>query len=365
MENFEALSAQFGVPLADVTMIALNAHGVCANNGLGRARCMIAPDAAQGRVFRTIVATNRVDSRFDIDGDRLLLDGSSIGRASKIEHDDARLGYFRDGQRILTLNTNARSHCTGCVFCPNTGSDASDPKVDTATDELRNWLSLMCQREGIADLSRVEQVNLSTSCFGDEQAAIEHLRFLRRELNALGFRGRLGILSSVIRSRAGFDKVVHEVGPFALFLTLECVTRRDLWLKESKASLGTLAALDLLRQARSAGCSTGVTLVVGLDLIEDVCAWLSEALPELTEFPNLQVYQVHSRFMQAAGAMGIQPIRWFLEARIALENCLRPFRAQLRPEHWQNYRPFWYTQYLGEDLCSPGTVMFSQQAAAP
>jgi hypothetical protein len=363
MENFEALSAQFGVPLADVTMIALNTHGVRTNNGLGRARCMIAPDAAKGRAFRTIVATNRLDSRFEVDGDQLLLDGLSIGQVGRIEHDDARLGYFRDGRRILTLNTNARSHCTGCVFCPNTGSDASDPKVNTATDELLNWLSVMCQREGVANLSAVEQVNLSTSCFGDEHSAIEHLRFLRRELAALGFRGRLGILSSVIRSRAGFDEIVRDVGPFALFLTLECVTRRDLWLKETKASLSSSAALDVLCQARDAGCSTGVTLVVGLDVIEDVCAWLSDALPHLTDFPNLQVYQVHSRFMQAAGVMGGQPVRWFLEARVALEKCLRPFRDDIRPEHWQNYRPFWYTQYLGEDLCTPGTVIFSQQAA--
>lgn len=358
MEELSRLGDRFSVPHADVLMIALNAHGVRFDSGIGRARCAVAPEAAPGRIFRTILATSRPDSPFDIAGDRLLLDGATVGKVTVVEHDDARLGYFRDQRRVLTLNTNARSRCTGCVFCPNTGNEASDPRVNTETDELMNWLSVLCEREGISDLSGVEQANLSTSCFGHESAAIEHLEYLRSTLSRLGFRGRLGILSSVIRTREGFDRLA-ERGTFALFLTLECVTRRALWLKESKSSLTPEFAADVLATARDAGCFTGVTLVVGLDPLEDLCGWLSKALPSLSDFPNLQIYQAHSSYMQAASLMGVNPVEWFLGAREALEACLRPHKARLKPQHWQNYRPFWYTEYLGEELCTPGTVMLS------
>ncbi len=359
MEDFSRLSEKYGIPPADVVMIALNAHGVRSVSGLGRARCLVAPEMAAGRIFRTIIATGRPESPFEVDGDRLLLDGVTAARVTRIEHDDARLGYFRDQQRVLTLNTHSRSSCTGCVFCPNTGNDASDPRVNTATDELSNWLAVLCQREGIADLSGVEQANLSTSCFGNEGAAIEHLKFLRGALARMGFKGRLGILSSVIRTQEGFRELAETVGPFALFLTLECVTRRALWLKESKANLTPAAAVEVLATARDAGCSTGVTLVVGLDPLADLGAWLSEALPHVSDFPNLQIYQAHSSYMQAAGVMGDDPLEWFLGARCTLEDWLYRYKDRLRPEHWQNYRPFWYTQYLGEELCTPGTVMLS------
>lgn len=359
MEDLLELADRFNVPRADVLLIALNAHGVRMESGLGRARCIVAPTEAPGRIFRTIVATGRSESPFDIVSGQLTLGGEVVGRVSGLEHDDARLGYFRDECRILTLNTNARSHCTGCVFCPNTGSDASDPRVDVTSDELLNWLAVLCERERITDLSSVEEVNLSTSCFGEEHAAIDHLSSLRRELGKLGFRGRLGILSSVVRTRAGLELAAERVGPFALFLTLECVTQRKLWLKDTKASLDAVSALSVLAEARAAGCSTGVTLVVGLDPLPDLCAWLKEALPHLTDFPNLQVFQTHSRYMRAASIMGDSPVEWFLEARAALEDCLLPYRGGLRPEHWQNYRPFWYTKFLEDDLCSPGTVMSS------
>ena len=105
----------------------------------------------------------------------------------------------------------------------------------------------------------------------------------------------------------------------------------------------------MLGHAREAGTDTGVTLVVGLDPIESLALWLERAAPLLTDFPNLQVFQVHSKFMATAGVMGNEPIAWFLEARQALEAVMLN-HPQLRPSHWQNYRPFWYTEYQGLPL---------------
>lgn len=357
MEDLDRLAEQSGVPLADVTMIAVNTYGLRTDTGDGRARCTIVPDSAPDRRFRSIVATGRPDSPFTLENGRLCYNEQPVARIANVEHDDARLGYFRDRQRVITLNTNARSHCTGCVFCPNTGADASDPRVDTQSDELLDWLRLLCAREDLADLATVDEVNLSTSCFGEEDAAIEHLRFLQSDLAKFGFSGRLGILSSVIRSTRGFNTIHETVGPFALFLTLECVTRRNLWLKESKASLSADEAITTLARARSAGCDAGVNLVIGLDPIDEACEWLDRAAPYLTDFPNLQVFQVHSRYMGSAAVTGDEPVAWMLSARSKLEQVLEPHRERLRPEHWQNYRPLWFTTFCGEELWSPGTAM--------
>lgn len=343
------VAEKHGMPLADVLMIALNAHGLRNTDGSGRIRCQVALDCAPEHTFRTILASDRQGSPFVFHGQALRYENTLIGTISGIEHDDARLGYFRRDTSVLTLNTNARSHCTGCVFCPNTGSDASDPRIDTRTDELQTWLRALIGRHNLDDLSSVRQVNLSTSCFGDEVAAIEHIEYLRRTFDEFGFNGRIGILSSVIRSTRGFDRLTANVGAFALFLTMECVTQRSLWLKDSKSSLSAEQGLLVLQRARAAGCDTGVTLVVGLDPIDQLCEWLDKALGSLTDFPNLQVFQVHSRFMAVAGLMGEEPLSWFLRARIALETTLA-VRQDLQPVHWQNYRPFWYTRYRNAAL---------------
>ncbi|MGW2600234.1 hypothetical protein [Streptomyces klenkii] len=60
------------------------------------------------------------------------LNGEKVGEVDGIEDDDAVLGYWRGGTRMLTLNSNARSQCTDCVFCPNTLEDAL-PKPGRST----------------------------------------------------------------------------------------------------------------------------------------------------------------------------------------------------------------------------------------
>lgn len=349
MQAISDLADEFEVPLADVLMIGLNAFGVQNRQDLGRARCFVRLDAQPDRQFRSIVASGRSESPYSLDGAVLLRAGERVGVVDKVEHDDARLGYFRRDKSVLTLNTNARSHCTGCVFCPNTGSEASDPKVDLRTGELEAWLRILADSNGMIDMSAVDEVNVSTSCFGSEQAAVEHLLLLRSALARVGFHGRLGILSSVIRSSAAFDSLMASGSRSCVFLTMECVSNRTLWLKQSKAELSPGEALDVLATARSRGCDTGLTLVVGLDPLGEMCDWLTRAIPHLSDFPNLQIFQVHSRFMASAGLMGEDPLRWFLEARRALEGVLAG-RPDLRPCHWQNYRPFWYTTYRGEAL---------------
>ena len=305
MARDRALGRRHGVDRRDATLIGLNLWGLSSHRDAGRVRLEVVLEhhAGSGPEWHLILATGR-HSPFAIEQDALLLNGQPIGSVREVEHDDAHLGYVRGDGVGLTLNTNRRSTCTGCVFCPNTLADAGDPRTSTDADKLKTFLDFLCLREGWSSLAHIQQANLSTGCFGTAERAIEHLALVRRTLDAYGFAGRIGILSSVIRRGDDFRRMHDEVGNAALFLTLECLNRRALILKDSKADLTPDGALRLLATARSEGIDTGVTLIVGLDDPAAMGDWLASAASDLTDFPNLQVFQSHSPIMDDAPASG-------------------------------------------------------------
>jgi len=344
MRGSAPVLSQTQVDGRDEMLMRLNLFGLRGDVGHGRARMDVRLAGDTDRDWHLILATGRPDSPFDLVGDTIVAaDGAEVARIRLVEHDDARLGYARDGGRVLTANTNRRSTCTGCVFCPNTLAGASDPRMST-DGALAAWLEGVLIEQGWSDFSHVRQVNLSTGCFGTEERALSHLESLRNVLTTASFTGRLGILTSVIRSREAMTRLA-DTGPFALFVTLECLTRRALLLKESKAELTTDEAHRVLERAREAGVDTGVMLVVGLDPIDAVGAWLDEAAPLLTDFPNLQIFQAHTPYMAMFRESGAERLGFFLQARTRFERSLRG--SGLQPEPWANFRPLWYYQYDG------------------
>lgn len=345
--GLRAVAAGHGIQFADALLIALNLWGVATHRQEGRVRVevrldVIAPGLPE---WHLIVPTGR-PSPFIIEGERLQLGGELVGAVRQVEHDDAHLGYVRGDGLGLTLNTNRRSTCTGCVFCPNTLADAGDPRTSVDGDDLKAFLEFLCHREDWHDLSAVEQINLSTGCFGAAARAIEHLRMVRGVLDQFGFHGRLGILSSVIRSADNLRRMREAAGSCALFLTLECLGRRDLILKDTKADLTPEAAVGLLERARAADVDTGLTLVVGLDEPALLAEWLNSASPYLTDFPNLQVYQSHGPLMDIFRHPQAATLEFMLDARLRLEQV--PFAS--RPVWWQNFRPLWHHHFGTERL---------------
>lgn len=238
LESTPTTSEPPAIDARDEILMSLNLYGLRNNINNGRARMDTRLTDDPDRSWHLILATGQPGSPFELIGDQIVRhDGSTVAHVEVIEHDDARLGYARDGGRALTANTNRRSTCTGCVFCPNTLTDASDPRMVSNDDAVAAWVDGVLFETGWPNFQHVRQVNLSTGCFGNEGRALSHLRSLRRALAGVGFTGRLGILSSVIRTEDAM-KELAELRPFALFLTLECVTRRELLLKESKSDLG-------------------------------------------------------------------------------------------------------------------------------
>jgi hypothetical protein len=343
----EKLSTACGIPLQDLQLMSLNLFGISSNIGDGRARMELRLDLDPRTEWHVIVPTNMSTSPFRLENDVLFLNEDRISTARLIEHDDARLGYLRAAGQVMTLNTNRRSSCTGCVFCPNTLADANDPQITRTDGEPEEWLRAFLIDQGWRDLARLREINLSTGCFGDESRAIAHLSSLRALLGNHRFQGRLGILSSVIRTEQGM-KALAAARPFVLFLTLECLTRRTLLLKQSKAELQPDEALRVLERARNANLDTGVMIVVGLDGLPEVLEWLDQATPYLTDFPNLQIFQSHNTFMDLLRVQGADSLEFFIHARREFERLLLP--TTLRPRRWQNYRPLWHYAFATEPL---------------
>lgn len=350
LQHAEDLSRRYGVCREDILLISLNAMGLSNEaTDTNRLRFYARLYGRPEKEFRFILSTDRPLSPFHIYGGELFFKGLPIAQTRDEFDDAAVIGYFRGNKDVITLNSNSRSVCTGCVFCPNTLEGSSDPQIIELAG-LVGQLKVLANHNGLIDLSGVKEVNLSTGCFGDEVPAIIHLNLVRRALNSLNSAAQIGILTSVLRSDACFKQIKHEIGDFHLIMTTECFTRRDEILKASKASLTPEMMPGVLKLAKDAGHDTSFTYIVGLDELEVMEHYVSRMAPHVTRMPNFQVYQPHDPIMDQYAATGADRIEYHLEARKKLEAIFESL--PVRPKAYANYRPFWYFGFANESLVS-------------
>ncbi|MFE2595786.1 radical SAM protein [Streptomyces sp. NPDC059396] len=345
VRHLNDVSRKWKINAEDVLLIALNACGARSPLGKPRMRFRLRLDTRPQEPLFLILSLGREDSPFELDDRELRLHGVKVGEVDGIEDDDAVLGYWRNGQKMLTLNSNARSQCTGCVFCPNTLEDASDPKIKAL--DLPGYMGALAANSGMGDLSEVETVTVCTGCFLYENLAMEHLSEVRAAMGANGCTGTLHFLSSVLTSEEGLDAAA-QLGPFHLTLTAECFTGRPQILKESKARLTPPEMIDALARAKARGIATDFTYIVGLDPLEEAVENLKQFVPVTTAFPRFQTYQAHNAFMDIYRTPGSETIEWHLTMRRSIEELF--VDTGLRPAWWQNYRSPWCFTFAGEEL---------------
>lgn len=349
LERLQALCAAWDVPDRDGLLMAANLRGV-AVAGHHRVRLTVTLDADPETAHQIIVAADPPGgSPFRVDGDALLLGGQPVATVSCQEVDDAIGGYFRAGGRAMTLNPASRSACTGCVFCPNTLEAASDPHLST-DDELDALLDGLAASHPGRTLSGVESVVVSSGCFEHEDRAVAYLSKVRAALARAGCHSSLGVLSSVIRTEEGLRRLA-DGGPTALWLTIECFTRRPLMLKDSKASLTVDEFPGVLARARATGVHVTFTYIVGLDDLDAAVEGIRPLADRIDMFPNLQIYQAHTRAMASFRAPGADELEFYFDARNRLEEVLVP--TGLRPIPWANYRPLWHHTFAGHPIEGP------------
>ncbi|MEU4378486.1 radical SAM protein [Micromonospora echinofusca] len=349
LESFEelrSLSRKWDVNEEDILLIALNKCGVKSRIPKPRMRIKLRLQTRSDEDIFLILSLGRIDSPFELTEDALYFRGSRIASIEALEDDDAVLGYFRNGTKVLTLNSNARSQCIGCAFCPNTMESASDPRL-AALDDLDSYLAALVQDFGLPDMSGIDKVTICTGCFHYESLALKHLAEVREAMGRHGCTGYIHFLSSVLRSREAIEQVA-AAGPFHLTTTVECFGRRPEVLKESKASLTPTDVIDILRECGRAGVLADYTYIVGLDPEDLAIKYLEQYAPHTTTFPRFQIFQPHSPFMDMYVTPGGQQMDYYLSMRKQIERLFHD--SGLRPKPWENYRPLWYFTFADEQI---------------
>jgi hypothetical protein len=346
--TIETLARAWTVPEEDILLIALNKCGVNSRIPKPRMRIKIRLRSRPEEPIFLILSLGRLDSPFVLDEERISLFGDTIADVEELEDDDAVLGYFRNGRRVLTLNSNARSQCVGCAFCPNTMEAASDPRL-AALDDIDSYMSALVSDFDLGDMSGIEKVTICTGCFHYEHLALDHLRGVRTAMTRHGCSGSIHFLSSVLTSEAGLS-AARDIGPFHLTVTVECFGRRPEILKQSKAKLTPDDVENVLRAAGEVGVLADYTYIVGLDSQDLAHHYLSRYARLTTTFPRFQVFQPHSAFMDRYVAPAANQLEYYLSMRRMIEELF--VYTDLRPKSWENYRPLWYFSFADEPLHS-------------
>jgi hypothetical protein len=349
LTEVERLAQEYDVPWFDVMMIDANAQGARTELPYPRARMQLRPTTST-EVWQLILPLDNPDSSFVLDAVGLYLDGELVAELAGIENDDVVLTYLRAGGRSLTLNSHSRSTCTGCLFCPNVIEDAADTMLH-GPDPLTDLLCWVRADNEWPDLSGLDVITVCTGCFRTPDAAINHMISLRMAASRLGFTGRLHLLSSVVRDRADLQRLADDAGPFHLTLTLECFTRRNLLLKDTKASLTLDDACRILDDCADLGMLSDFTYVAGLDPLEPTLSGLHRLASRVTAFPRIQVFQAHNAYMRSARTPAAESVEYFLTIRRKVEYEFAS--RDLAPRSWENYRPLWYSRFAGQPVEGP------------
>jgi hypothetical protein len=347
LQRARELSRTYGINVEDIVCMALNAYGVDSTFNHPRMRFLLRLRERPETLLKFIVPLGRKSSPFFLTGECVTLNGEPIADIMELADDDISVSYFRRQGQTITFNSNARSHCVGCVFCYTALEVSSDPRI-TEAEDLENFVSLLQNERQLDDLSSVKQITLSTGCFQAEGPALNHLQLLRRIFGQRGFQGRISLLSSVLTTDEAFDRIVETVAPFQLVLTVECFTNRSVVLKRSKAERLNGNAPEVLKKAYERGLDTTFTYIAGLDPFDDAMTNLEKMKGHLTEFPTFQTYQAHNAFAKSFAAPGTDDIEWYLRFRKRVEEMFAD--TGLRPLYWANYRPLWYFTFANEQL---------------
>ena len=343
------LAAHHDIPVLDALLIAANSEGTRPAFGMPRVRMQLRPLGGE-ELWQLILPLDNDSSPFQLTTQELLLNGEPVAAVAGWENDDVVLTYLRAGGRSLTLNTHSRSTCTGCVFCPNVIEDAADGNVN-GVDGFVRLLEWVRADNDWTDLRDVEVITVCSGCFHNPSAAITHLSDLRAAASKLQFRGRLHLLSSVIRDKADLERLAGDVGPFHLTLTLECFSRRQLLLKDTKASMTLDEACRIMDDCADMGITADFTYVCGLDAYDIATQGLLRLANHATAFPRIQVFQAHNDYMRRARHSDAANISYFLRLRNDVEGA---FAARgLAPRSWENYRPLWYSRFQNGPVAGP------------
>ncbi len=338
------LSDSYEIPLSDILCTDLNITGISLANPKAMQRTRFSMNLDNENLFFAVTVNRRSDYKHT--GDSVWFKEILLGMASDPENDTCDDTYFRKSGKVLTLNSNKKSACSGCKFCGTYNLDKAEEPLTTKPALTRKIESLLSEsrKDNMSDL---EAIGVVTGCFPGEEEAVEHLLMVRDAFEPFGFKGEVIYIGSQIRREESLDALVSS-GPFGLYLTVECFTRREQLMNPKKASLTLERGRELLDLAKGKGINTTFLYILGLDPIESIFDEIPEYLPVVTRHPIINVMQAYVPEQEALRHPSATKIEYYLESRGLIEILF--CSSSLVPRRWENYRSPWVTKYGGRVL---------------
>lgn len=276
----------------------------------------------------------------------MAMGGEIIGMTGKVEEDTCDSSYFRRKGTALNLNPVSKSSCYGCKFCHTAQQTPRDKESLISEPEARDFLKKLIRRYNLSDLSHLIQVAVVTGCFGGEQKVIDYLKMIRAVLRDYGFNGVLFYYGSEINTEEAMDQL-QEVKPFALCLSIECFTDRDIMLKSTKSRITIEDAKNILARAKQNGFQSSFSYILGIEPLRIMELNFEAFIPFINVFPTVNIFQVHQgqRDLRIPSAWELD---YYLRAREILENMFMD--TDMRPKPWENYRGLWHLNFGKEEL---------------
>lgn len=139
LSDIQKYSKKYLINKEDIIYILLNILGVRCNTNMPRIRANIRlQDKSEYFYFGL---ANNPHSPFHLEKGKVYFQNDNIAEIKGIENDDCASSYFRRNKTVLTINSNKRSNCRGCQFCPNNLELNSEDENLNTTNKI-NIMSL-------------------------------------------------------------------------------------------------------------------------------------------------------------------------------------------------------------------------------
>ena len=343
LDGFEILSEKYSIPIEDIILISLNKNGVNAIGLTPRIRMRMALKTHPEEFFYFGLSNNN-NSPFVLRDNVIYIEKNiEIGTINNLENDDCASSYFRKQGKVITLNSNKRSTCHGCKFCPNNLElNSEDQNLDTYEKVEVHFRKIL----GGKDMPDIERLTICTGCFGSEEAALSHILLVNQVAKNLRFNGTLHYIGSEIQSYKAFDAIKKEVQSFMYTFTVECFSKRDVILKKNKSSITLEKYYEMLKKGKMYGFKTNIIYVLGIDNIDIIEKNMQYFSGVMTEMPLINIFQPHIDEHYKLLAESALELEYYLKIRKKMEKIFKKLNKY--PQSWECYRPLWYFKY-GED----------------
>lgn len=344
LKDLQQLSKKYNISLNEILLIYLNISGVNVDNFMPRIRSEICLLGKSENFYFGLA--NRMSSPFIVRGDYIIFDNKKIAEIQHVKNDDCASSYFRRNKSVLTLNSNKRSGCRGCKFCPNNLElNNKDTNLDTRDKILDYFLNILnCYKQ--KDLSFLKRLTICTGCFKDEGAILEHIISVFDVLQKIGFQGVIHYIGSQLTMDSSLDKIKDLIPNFMHTFTIECFSNREKILKKMKANISITNYAKMMDNSLRRGFTVNYIYILGLDKLKVFEQYSTLLSKHLNYFPLINLFQPHCLEHDFLKSSDANTLDYYLKARLFLEKVYSA--SQMRPQSWECYRPLWYFSFAQE-----------------